>query len=83
MELGKLLKKLLFNGLNELSQIQAVFAPSTLPENLKNLLSKLLVEKVAFFRQKLLNEEGWENKLSVKRAMNSYNNYIKKKQYPK
>ena len=57
-ELGKLIKLLLFESLLELSQIQSVFAASSLPENLKNLLSKLLAEKLAFFKQKLLNEDG-------------------------
>jgi hypothetical protein len=58
-ELTKLIGKILFEGrTNELSQIHEIFATSGLAENLKNLLSKLLLDKCAKFRQTLLNEEN-------------------------
>lgn len=56
--LQKLIKKLLFDGCTDLQQIQNVLASSNLQANLQSLLSKLLVERLAQFRDKLINEEG-------------------------
>jgi hypothetical protein len=57
-ELSKLIKHLLYNGLFEITQIQNVFAASNLQPNLKNLMSKLLCEKVGTFKQNLIDNES-------------------------
>ncbi|CAF1036134.1 unnamed protein product [Brachionus calyciflorus] len=62
-ELGKLIRKLLFESCTDLQQIQNVLATSSLQPNLKNLLSKLLAERLAQFKSKLINEEGMVPKL--------------------
>jgi hypothetical protein len=56
--LGSLIKKVLFDSLNDISQIQAIFAESSLQANLKTLLSKLLVEKLPQFKKTLIEEQS-------------------------
>ena len=57
-EMGKLIKKVLFDGLNDLTQIQSLFAETSLNQNLKNLLSKLIAEKLVGFRKTLVDEQS-------------------------
>jgi hypothetical protein len=53
-----LIKKVLFDGLTDLLQIQALFAQCSLQANLKNLLCKLLVEKIPQFKKTLVEEQS-------------------------
>ena len=57
-ELVICVKTALFEGLSELTQVQNMFAKSAIPANLKNLLSKLLLEKLPFFNKKLADEQS-------------------------
>jgi hypothetical protein len=54
----EIIKNVLFNGLEDVAQIQEIFADTNLPANIKSLLSKLLVEKSAQFRRNLINDES-------------------------
>ena len=56
--MGNLIKKVLFESLNELVQIQGVFAESNLQANLINLMSKLLYEKLAHFKKQLTDSQS-------------------------
>lgn len=57
-EIGGLIKKILFEGHSDLAQIQNLFAESSLQANLKNLLSKLLAEKVPLFKKIIVDNES-------------------------
>ena len=61
--MGKFIRKLLFESCTDLQQIQNEMSPSSLQPNLKNLLSKLLAERLVQFKTKLINEEGMMPKL--------------------
>lgn len=62
-ELGKFIRKLLFENSTDVQQIQNEMASSNLQPNLKNLLSKLLAERLVHFKTKLISEEGMMPKL--------------------
>ena len=57
-ELSLLIKKILFDGLTDLVQIQDLFTQCSLQTNLKNLLCKLLVEKIPQFKKTLVEEQS-------------------------
>ena len=57
--MGDLIKKVLFDGLEDATQIGSLFATvNDLPANIKNLLTKLLVEKAAQFKKSLSNDQS-------------------------
>ncbi|RNA08203.1 TBC domain-containing kinase [Brachionus plicatilis] len=62
-DLARLIRKLIFESQTNLQQIQDVLALSSLQTNLKNLLGKLLAERLPQFRNKLLKEEEMMPKL--------------------
>lgn len=53
-----MIKKVLFDGLNDVAQIQALFAQANLQANLKNLLCKLLAEKLPQFKKTIVEEQS-------------------------
>ena len=57
-ETGKLIKFVLYESYNDITQIQNLFAPSSLQANLKNLLSKILAEKIPTFRSSIVDNES-------------------------
>ena len=57
-QMAILLKKVLFESLNELAQIQSVFANSNLDANLVKLISKLVFEKLGTFKKTLTDSQS-------------------------
>ena len=57
-QLVNLIKKVLFESLDDLPNVQNVFAGSSLPTNLVNLISKLLVEKLPNFKKQVANSQS-------------------------
>lgn len=57
-QLVSLIKKVLFESIDDLPHVQNVFAGSSLPSNLVNLISKLLVEKLPSFKKTIANSQS-------------------------